>query len=502
MAQRFLIRCRRWRFAALTVWIVLCIVGQLDRTFAQPPADGPHAIRSLPPLTAVSEIRLREPVESVRPSTNGAAELPSPMQLKSAPVRLGSGPAISLDELTQIAAMNNPTLVKAAAAVEAARGDWVQVGLYPNPSIGYLGNQINDQGTAGQQGFFVEQEFVRGGKRQLSREVVGREIAIAEQQLVAQRARVLNDVRIEFYNALVAQRTLEISQELVGVGERGVKAANDLLAAKETSRVDLLQAEVEVSNTRISLVNAENRYAGAWRRLAALIGVPGMQQTAVQGDLLTDVPYFTWEASVGRILAESPELNASRIDVDRAARALARSRVEAIPNPTVQAGPQYDFAAQQSIANVSVSLPVPVFNYNQGNVRRAEAEVRSARAEVARKELELTTRLASAFERYSNARNQVQRYRDEVLPKAKQALEMVTAGYRAGETSFLMLLTAQRTYFYTNLAYLDGLRELWETSIAIDGLLLTDSLQAESASLRTPPSAAASALPGNAFLGR
>lgn len=425
----------------------------------------------LPPIyTAKSELHVRVPEPLVEP-------MPTPPKPPE-PETVDRMHAMSLEDFHCMALANNPTLTKAAAAVEAARGNWVQAGLYPNPNIAYLGTQIGDQGTAGQQGGYVEQEFVRGHKLRLNRSVAAREVGIAQREFAAQRMRVLNDVRIRFYDTLVAQRMLELSDDLLNVASRAQGAADDLFNAKEVSRVDVLQARVEVSNARIALGNSRNRHEAAWRRLVAVVGVPGLGEAPLSGDLVADMPTFSWEESIDRILYESPELAATRAGVDRAAAALRRARVEPVPNVTVQAGPQYDNNARGPVANANVIMAVPIFNYNQGNVRRAEAELRSARAEVARKELELTTRLATALERYSNARNQVTQYREEILPNAKEALDLVAVGYRQGEISYLSLLTTQRTYFQTNLAYLEALRELWEGSVAIDGLMLTDSLQA------------------------
>jgi cobalt-zinc-cadmium efflux system outer membrane protein len=413
----------------------------------------------LPPVPeAVPQMRLRQPEARMPIDAEGVA----------------------LDELHQLAMTYNPTLTKAAAAVDAARGNWLQVGLYPNPNVAYLGTQVGDAGTAGQQGGYVEQEFVRGCKLPLNRAVAAREIERAEQEFAAQRMRVINDVRIYFYHALVAQESLRIARELSDVAEKAMKAADDLFGAQEASRVDVLQARVEFNSAKVTLTNARNRYQAAWRRLAAVVGVPDLGESAVRGDLTRDMPEFSWEESIGRILIESPELAATRTGVSRAVAALRRARVEPIPNVTFQAGPQYDNNSRQPITNVNVIMSLPIFDYNQGNIRRAQADVRAARAEVARKELELTTRLASAFERYANARNQVEQYRAGILPNAREALELVAVGYRQGEIDYLPLLTTQRTFFNTSLAYLDATRDLWESSIAIDGLLLTDSLQAQS----------------------
>jgi cobalt-zinc-cadmium efflux system outer membrane protein len=400
------------------------------------------------------------------------------MRLQRPPEEVQTPAGMTLEELQNLAVSNNPTLIQAQAAIESARANWVQVGLYPNPNVAYMATQIGDRGTAGQQGGYIEQQFVRGRKLPLNREVAERDIAIAQRDFLSQRMRIENDVRIHFYNALVAQQVVGISEELLGIGDKALGAANELFKAKEGSRIDVLQARIEVNGARIGLTNAQNRRVAAWRRLVAVAGVPALEETPLVGDLYVNIPELTWEHSLGRILSESPELASTRIGVERALWALRRARAEPVPNVTVQAGPQYDLGANQSITNVNVAIPVPLFNYNQGNVRAAEAEFRSARAAVSRQELALTNRLAIAYERYANSRNQVERYRQDILPDAREALELVTAGYRHGELGFLSVLTAQRTYFNTNLAYLEAIRELWESSIAMEGLLLTDSLQA------------------------
>jgi cobalt-zinc-cadmium efflux system outer membrane protein len=122
-------------------------------------------------------------------------------------------------------------------------------------------------------------------------------------------------------------------------------------------------------------------------------------------------------------------------------------------------------------------LPIPLINRNQGGIRLAQAELIAAQNEMGRVELDLRQRLAAAYGRYANARQQVDRYSRDILPDARESLELVDGGYRQGEFSFLTLLTAQRTYFQTNLAYVEALRQLRENTVAIEGLLLTDSLQ-------------------------
>ena len=121
-----------------------------------------------------------------------------------------------------------------------------------------------------------------------------------------------------------------------------------------------------------------------------------------------------------------------------------------------------------------------------GELRAEKAELAAAQHEVRRVQLALQQRLAAVFEQYATAHQQVEKYNRDIMPNAEESLKLVSSGYRQGEFSYLMLLTAQRTYFQTNLAYLDALRELRTSAAAIEGNLLTDSLQSAEPAVGSP----------------
>jgi cobalt-zinc-cadmium efflux system outer membrane protein len=145
---------------------------------------------------------------------------------------------------------------------------------------------------------------------------------------------------------------------------------------------------------------------------------------------------------------------------------------------------QHDNGSGDDIAGLQITIPVPVFNLNQGSIRQAAAQLRETQADVARIELRLHNQLAAIFERYQNARRQVEKYQRETLPRIQKSQEMLRdQAVRGLELSELEARYYAQTYRYITLTYLDALRDLWETSVAIEGLLLTDSLQAGSTSV-------------------
>jgi cobalt-zinc-cadmium efflux system outer membrane protein len=386
-------------------------------------------------------------------------------------------PPLSLGELEGIALDRNPTLAAAAAKIDAARGAYRQAGLPPNPRIGYEGSEIGNEGRQGMQGGFVAQEIVTGGKLRLSQAVACQAVLRAQQDYEAQRLRVLTDVRSEFYRVLAAQRRRELAEEVTGLSQKSVDTVKSLLDAGTASGIELLQGKIEVETAGLALETARNRHTAAWRRLASLLGSPEMTPARLDGDLTADLPTFEWDEIVARVVTQSPEIAAARIEVQRNALALRRAQQQVVPNIDVMLGAQKDFASGDTVANVQIEIPVPIWNRNQGNIYQARAELMAAEAEVSRVELSLRSRLAAAFERYMNARHHVDRYGDRIMPDAKEALTLTSRAYQNGQVGFLNVLAAQRTYFQASIAHLDAVAELRDTAALLDGLLLSDSLQ-------------------------
>lgn len=407
-----------------------------------------------------------------------AAAIQMPEPLPAPPTTRLPTSDLTLADLEDTALANNPALVQASSLVEAAQGTWLQVGLVPNPVLGYSGQQLGSGGQAEQQGVFLGQEFVTGHKLSLNREVAGWEVERIQQNLEAVRLRVLTDVRIGYYDVLIAQRRRDLSANLLGISERAVEAAQALFRGDEVSEADPLRARVETDQARILLENAANQHVEAWRRLAAVLGTPDLELKRLDGRLEPDGIELSWDETLQQVLSESPEMAAALADVEAARWAINRAHAEVVPNVEVQTVVQGDRGTGSTNANLQVTLPLPLINRNQGGIQRAYAESVAAERAVDRLTLDLQARLASAFQRYQSARNQVDRYSRTggILQNAERTLELIRAGYRAEEFDVLDLLTAQRTYFQTNLAYLDSLRQLWTATMEIRGLLLRGSL--------------------------
>lgn len=382
---------------------------------------------------------------------------------------------LSLGAVEELALAANPALAEAAASVRAARGQQFQVGLPPNPTFGYLGSELANEGHGGQNGLIVGQEFIRGNKLGLNRAVESHEVSRREQLLAAQQQRVLTDVRLAFYNAFLAERRVALSRSLQTVGNQSVATASALLEAQEGRRTDLLQAEIESQRANIDLVQAESAQRGAWRRLAAAVGQPEMPVQPLAADVDQLAWSLSWDETRAQLWAASPEIAAAMADIEKARCALARARVEPIPDVNAQASVQYDDNSNFTIAGAQIMLPIPIWNRNQGGIAKAQGDLTAANRRLEMIELRLQRDLAQQFQSYETALARTATIRNEILGRAQQTLDAATQGYRAGELDFLAFLTVQRTYFQANLEYLSALGELCQSVELLRGMLLSGS---------------------------
>lgn len=385
--------------------------------------------------------------------------------------------AMTLAEIEKLALDHNPTIRQLSASIMKARGFRSQVGLKPNPTIGYFGSQIADAGTD-QHGAFVSQEFVTGGKLGQNRRVLDRTLQAQLWDYESQKQRVLTDVRMQFYEALAAQRRIELTDQFHEVTVKGVEVSRRRREAQETSVVDLLQAEVQMSEIDVARQQARVAFRGAMQQLAAVSGTGELPQQSLSGDLKRPIAELNWDSVLQNLLQSSPELQAARFRVSAAQANQQRQQLQKIPNLQTEFGAGADNATGEGLINVTVGVPVPVFNRNSGNISAAYGEYSRAVHEVSRIEASIKSRLAQARQDFDEAAVAVRQYENEILPRTAQTLELSEQAFAAGEFDFLQVLIVRRTYFESNLKYVDALASLAQAHARVDGLLLTGGLEA------------------------
>src|SRR5947208_1400431 len=393
---------------------------------------------------------------------------------------------ITLEELQQMALQNNPTFRQSAANIQAAEGRKKQSGLYPDPTVGYQGEQIRGGSFhGGEQGFFVQQDIVLGGKLGLNRKIFDQELQQAVTEADEQKVRVVTNVRMSYIQALAAQETLELRQNLSKLANDAVETSHQLANVGQADTPDVLESEVEAQQAQLAVTMAEQNQQRVWKALAAVVGNPRLPLMNLEGRLEDTLPVNADEL-VEKIVNESPAVRIAELGVKRAEAALARAKREPIPDLQLRAGMQQNgellsdgrSVGLQGFADVGVRIPI--FNRNQGNIATAKADAERARREVEHVKLFLRERSASVVQNYTFSQAAVDRYKNQMIPRAQKAYEMYTKKYREMAAAYPQALIAHRTLMQLEVSYPTALQTFATSSLSLLSYLLTDGLEAPS----------------------
>lgn len=392
---------------------------------------------------------------------------------------------ITLQELQQMALQSNPTFAQSAANIQAAEGRKKQSGLYPNPTVGYQGEEIRGGSfRGGEQGFFVQQDIVMGGKLGLNRKVFDQELKQAKMEDEEQKMRVVTNVHMAYIQALAAQQTLALRKNLSKLADDAVETSHQLANVGQADAPDVLEAEVESQQAQLAVTMAEQNQLRIWKALSAVVGNPRLPLTQLEGKLEDTLPVNADEL-VEKIVNDSPAIKIAELGVKRAEAALAREKREPVPDLQVRGGMQQNRELSDSTARpvglqgfADVGIRIPIFNRNQGNIATAKADEERAKREVERVKLVMRERAASVVQNYTFSQSAVDRYKNQMIPRAQKAYEMYTKKYQDMAAAYPQVLIAQRTLIQLEVSYVNALESFATSSLSLQSYLLTDGLEA------------------------
>jgi outer membrane protein, heavy metal efflux system len=420
--------------------------------------------------------------------TNDSPQLAAALEHREQPPseeqQVSSQQAMTLDDLQQLALRNNPTLGQAEAGIKAAQGLTRQAGLWPNPTVGYVGEEIRGGFFGGgQQGVFVQQDVILGGKLGLDRKIRSEGAKQTEAEAEEQKLRVENGVRVAFYESLAAQQLVEMRKKLNALAHDAAETTKQLFNVGQADQPDVLQAQVEADEAEVAVITSQQEQQRAWRVLAAVVGKPELPLTRLVGDL-ENLPAIDPDQTEQTILMNSPAMKIAQLGVARAGIEVTRSQREVVPDLSLRGGYMNNLeqlgpvppkaVGSEGFAEVGVNLRL--FNRNQGNIQAAQASQERATLEVQRVALVLRQLAAPILQNYASAHAIAERYKTSTLPDARQAYQLYLQKYHQGAAAYPQVLIAQRTLFQLETNYVATLENAWINAVALQGLLLTDGL--------------------------
>ena len=375
---------------------------------------------------------------------------------------------LSLTKAIELALEGSPEVAAATRQWEATEGQVLQGRARPNPELAYSLEDARSRTRT--QSWQLNLPVELGGKRAARTKAAEKSREQAQAQLNELKAALRANVATAYFDVLTAQERLVLAKDSVALAKSSTDTVAKRVAAGKVSPVEESKARVAEAGIRVELAQAASEQRNALSRLFALLGKIEAPFTVLEGkaENLPPVPKL---ADLQSLISSSPAVVLARIEVDRRKALTDLEQSKRVPDITVSAGIQRSNETQRNILLFGVSVPLPVFDRNQGNLLEALKLEDKAREELQGATVRLHSEVAQAQERLSTIAAEVQSLRQDVLPGAKSAYDAATIGFENGKFNFLEVLDAQRTYFTAKSQYLKALGEAHRAAADVDRLL-------------------------------
>ncbi len=400
------------------------------------------------------------PIPSAPPSMNATAE---------AEANAYSRQPLTLEAVEELAARYNGPLKQARAQVEVEFGMAIQAGLWPNPTLSYVQSGITP--TVGTPSMVVTQTIPTAGRKRIDRARWLEATKASQWDAVAVEYRVLNDVRRYYFHTLALQAMVEVQKDLVKNSEDMLVSAREGYNLGFNNLQTIHHDIAGLQEQRLSYLKMQNQYRMVWQQLMASIGVQ-MPFTPLAGGLEGDTTPVEWDATLDRLFRYSPSMQAAYANLRFEQLTLKWQRVQAWPNIQITGQEGYNFSAGHPTTTAQVHLVgVPIWNWNQGYIRRANAHVLRQQAEIKRVQQQLQLDAAQVYEAYLTALQYVESYQKIILPELRRNYELALDSYEDDRTTWGIVLGAQRTYFSARQTYISHLATWRMNEVLLVGFL-------------------------------
>jgi cobalt-zinc-cadmium efflux system outer membrane protein len=369
----------------------------------------------------------------------------------------------------------SPRLTAAEHDVGIATGQRIQAGALLNPELSY--EQDNSFGTGIYRGtksaettLQISQAFEWFGKREarVAAGEAGVEVAAIRRKAV--RLEVLSETAIAFLNVLGAQRRIRILDDQVAAIDKLTPLLQRRVDAGASSPAETGRAEVASALIKADRERLRSTLASARRELAILMGDTTAKFASVSGRLETTGRPPSFQSVVAAIDANPQLIRWTAVYAQRNAELLV-ARLKPYPDVTLSAGWRHFNETNDNAVRLTLSLPIPVFDQNQGNVLSAQENLAKTRAEREANRNTLIVIAGRAYDSLQGSLRELAVLREVAIPKAQQASEAISEGYAQGRFTLLEVLDVQASLAQARLREQEALQNFHIAVATIEGLV-------------------------------
>lgn len=382
------------------------------------------------------------------------------------PLNYQSLKELSLSDSLDLAIKANPDISVAIREREAMEGRKVQAGTRPNP---YVSTSIQDTRSATRQIFLqLNQEFELGDKRTARMEAADAFYTKADAELETKKAEIHANVVLAFYEVLVSQERVTLANSSMEVAASALDAAAKRVKAGKSSPVEQTKSNIAAASANIELVQAKTLLSNSRKRLSALWGVNTPNFERATGDV-TSIPNIKSMNDLQGLVDAAPSVKLAKQEINAREAMTNIERSKAVPNITLSAGVlNNQELGGLNQALLGLSIPIPVFDQNQGNVQEAVSRKSKAEDELIALRIRIQANLLTQYERLSAAKQASMALQNDILPNAQSAFDAANRGFSLGKFNFLDVLDAQRTLYQVKTQYINALLEAHQSVAEIE----------------------------------
>ncbi|MBC9879968.1 TolC family protein [Bradyrhizobium sp. INPA01-394B] len=387
----------------------------------------------------------------------------------------GASRTISLPQALQRALAANPRLTAAERDIGIAGGLRIQAGALPNPEASFeLDNAFGSGPYKGvrsaETNLQLSQLVELGGKREARVAAGEAGIGTAVWQRRATRLEVLSETAIAFITIISAQRRIEIFDEQIASFDPLIPLLQKRVQEGASSPAETLRAQVAADLFRVERERSKTLLATARRDLAILMGDASPRFGEAVGRLATTGQPPPFKAVLQAIDANPQLARWTAVTAQRNAELLI-ARLKAIPDPRISAGWRHFQDTNDNAVRLGVSIPLPVFDQNTGNIIAAQETLAKTDAERAINKLVLLSIAGRAYDALTGALAELKLLRSSVIPNARSAAETILSGYSQGRFTLLELLDVRGALLQALLREQEALQNFHIAVATIEGLI-------------------------------
>jgi len=371
---------------------------------------------------------------------------------------------LALAELFRLAELRNPALAAGRAEIGAGEGRERQAGLYPNPSLEFEVEELSTRDPDVRTGkVSIAQPLVLSGRRGDAVASARAERESSEFELRALRRAVLRRVHVLWAEHHYLREAEAALDSLVGMTNRTLEIARTRYDAQAAPESHVTKALLEVYDLEVTQRRLERERVSASSRLTALLGGTEVPPARLHGSLDTEGAVAVSHLSPSSMTDHPAALSAEK-RIDAARSALHAAKAERLQDLGIFFSYGRSEPANEDFVEAGISIPLPLFDRNQGRIAETEALVGMAEDHARAVEAELQADLAAAASRHLTLRDELQAAEGLIAPAAERGLSQAQAAYRVGRLPFLELIDAQRTLANIRLRVLELKRDLIVTN--------------------------------------